>query len=313
MEFGELQDVDLRAAWPHEATDFTPWLAENVERLAKAIGLPSLELEGREVAVAGFSADILARIPSDGSRVLIENQLENTDHSHLGQILTYLAGLEAQTVIWIAKDFREPHLSAIRWLNEHTTETFAFFAVKVRVVRIGNESSPVAPLFEVLERPNDWNRQVHAAEENSGNSRVSELRNFRNDFWRSYVQSYPGDIELRPEHVSANVYHRIEGMIISQWLGQSGVGIYMRANDPGYSEKQRREVEMHVEALREEFGEELGSRTSWERQSLTHPGLSFAIDATDRANWPRMIDWLHERLVDFRRIIAENTAQTLGE
>lgn len=313
MEFGELQDIDLRAAWPHEATDFTPWLAENVERLAKAIGLPSLELEGREVSVAGFSADILARIPSDGSRVLIENQLENTDHSHLGQILTYLAGLEAQTVIWIAKDFREPHLSAIRWLNEHTTETFAFFAVKVRVVRIGNESSPVAPLFEVVERPNEWDRQVHAAEENSGNSRVSELRKFRNDFWHSYVQSYPEDIDLRPEHASANVFHHIEGMIISQWLGQRRVGIYMRANDPRYNEKQRQEVEMHVEALRKEFGEELGSRTSWERQTLTHPGLSFAIDATDRENWPQMINWLHERLVDFRRIIAENTAQTLGE
>ena len=300
MKFGELQDVDLREAWPREDTDFTPWLAENLERLAAATGL-SLELEGREVSVEGFSADILARVPSDGSRVLIENQLENTDHSHLGQILTYLAGLEAQTVIWIAKDFREPHLSAIRWLNEHTTDTFAFLAVRVRVVRIGGESSLMAPLFEVVERPNQWNRQVHAAEESSGNSRQSELNKFRNDFWRSYVQSYPKDIALRPGHVHSNVFHRIEGMTISQWIGQNGVGIYMRAQDSGYSEKQTQDVEMHVEALRKEFGVEIDS-------SATHPGLILASDTTDRDNWPRMIDWLHERLVGFRRVITENAA-----
>ena len=313
MEFGELQDVDLRAAWPHEATDFTPWLAENVERLAKAIGLPSLELEGREVSVEGFSADILARIPSDDSRVLIENQLENADHSHLGQILTYLAGLEAQTVIWIAKNFREPHLSAVRWLNEHTTDTFAFFAVRVRVVRIGNASSPVAPLFEVLERPNEWNRQVQAAKESGDNSRLSELRKFRKDFWQSYVQSHPEDIELRPGHLSANMYHRIGGMVISQWLGQSGVGIYMRAKDRRYSEEQSRKADMLAEILQEEFREELGSRTSFDRSDFTHPGLSFPIDANDRANWPQMINWLHERLVDFRRIITGSTAPTLEE
>ena len=305
MEFGELQDVDLREAWPHEATDFTPWLAENMERLSKAIGLPSLELEGREVSVEGFSADILASIPSDGSRVLIENQLENTDHSHLGQILTYLAGLEAQTVVWIARDFREPHLSAIRWLNEHTTDTFAFFAVKVRIVRIGNASSPVAPLFEVLERPNEWNRQMQAAKESRGNGKLNELRKFRNDFWQSYVQSYPEDIKLRPEHVSANVYHRIEGMVISQWLGQDRVGIYMRTKDPGYNEKQSHEVKRHVEALRKEFGIEPNSNN--------HCGPSFAIDAIDRNNWPQMTNWLHERLVDFRRIITEHTVQPLEE
>ena len=155
MEFSELKDVPLREAWPHEANDFTPWLADNLHRLSQAIGV-DLELEGTEVSVEGFSADILARIPSDNSMVVIENQLENTDHTHLGQVLTYLAGLEAQTVIWIAREFQGPHLSAIRWLNSHTVDPFAFFAVKVRAVRIGDAPAPVAPLFEVLERPNDW-------------------------------------------------------------------------------------------------------------------------------------------------------------
>lgn len=118
----------MREAWPNEATDFTPWLAENLHRLSQVIGVP-LELEGTEVAVEGYSADILAKYPADDSRVIIENQLEYTDHTHLGQIMTYLAGLDAKTVVWIAREFRGPHLSAVRWLNTHTTDEFAFFAV----------------------------------------------------------------------------------------------------------------------------------------------------------------------------------------
>ena len=110
MEFGELKNVNLRDVWGHEANDFTPWLAANVERLSKAIGIP-LELEGTEVDVERFSADVVARNPSDDSRVLIENQLEDSDHTHLGQILTYLAGLEARTVVWIARNFHESHRS----------------------------------------------------------------------------------------------------------------------------------------------------------------------------------------------------------
>lgn len=125
MEFGELKDVDLRTAWPDEAGDFTPWLADNLERLSRVIGIP-LETEGTEVAVEGFAADILAVSPMNNSKVLIENQLEITDHRHLGQILTYRAGLEAQTIVWVARQFHEAHLSAIRWLNEHTDEPFAF-------------------------------------------------------------------------------------------------------------------------------------------------------------------------------------------
>ena len=134
MEFGELIDVDLRETWVHEANDFTPWLAENMHRLSQAIGV-DLELEDTEVSVEGFSADILARIPSDGSMVVIENQLENTNHTHLGQVLTYLAGLEVQTVIWIAREFQGPHLSAV-W---HTKSRIRGAAVllELRAVQFG--------------------------------------------------------------------------------------------------------------------------------------------------------------------------------
>lgn len=118
-KLGMLQEVNLREAWPDEALHFTPWLADNLHVLGKVLGI-ELELVEAEAGVQEFWADILARNPKDDRKVLIENQLEKSDHTHLGQILTYLAGLEASTIVWVAKDFSDAHLSAVSWLNENT-------------------------------------------------------------------------------------------------------------------------------------------------------------------------------------------------
>lgn len=284
MEFGELIDVALREAWQHEANDFTPWLASNLERLAREINIP-LELEDTEVAVGSFAADILARNLDDDSRVLIENQLEGTDHTHLGQILTYLAGLEAQTVIWVAREFNGAHLSAIRWLNEHTTEPFAFFAVRVRVVRIAD--SPMVPLFEVQERPSDWDRQVRASAQEE-NSRLNETRQFRHDFWTFYAQRHPTDVQLRPNHIDSNVYHEVSGLVVSQHLSRNRVGIYIRPRTGDDSERSSLRVENYREILNTDRGEDC-----------------LYTNTRDRQNWPEMADWLHDRLVEYRRVITE--------
>ena len=118
---GTLQRVDVRQAWPHEAQDFTPWLAKNLGVLADELGV-ALEMEDTEKAVGlyRYRADIVARVPHDGTLVLIENQLEEANLEHLGQVLAYLAGLEAQIIVWVATSFHDLHLAAIRWLNEHT-------------------------------------------------------------------------------------------------------------------------------------------------------------------------------------------------
>lgn len=159
---GRLVRVDLRTAWLREDTQFTPWLAqpENIDLLGEALGL-SLALEGTEVGVGGFRADLHLRDLATGGVVLVENQLEATDHMHLGQLLTYAAGLSATTVVWIAARFREEHRAALDWLNEHTDEGLRFFGVQIEVWRIGD--SPPAPRFEVVARPNAWARQVKAA------------------------------------------------------------------------------------------------------------------------------------------------------
>ena len=288
MEFGELKDMDLREAWPNEAHDFTPWLADNLGRLSRVIGIP-LEAEGTEVAVEGFAADILARNPMDGSSVLIENQLEGTDHTHLGQVLTYLAGLEAQTVIWVAREFHGAHLSAIRWLNEHTVEPFAFFAVRVRVVRIGDDSSsPVAPLFEVLERPSDWDRRVRiSAQEDNG--LLNERRQFRHDFWQFYVGRHPDDVQLRPDHIDSNVYHEVAGLLVSQHLSRNRVGIYIRPRTGDQSEESASRVDNYWGILNSARGEDC-----------------LYVNTRDRQNWPEMADWLHDRLMEYRRVLTED-------
>ena len=292
MEFSELRNIDLRRAWPNEAQDFTPWLSDNLERLSEAIGM-ALELEGTEVSVDQFSADILARCPESDSRVLIENQLEWTDHTHLGQILTYLAGLEAETIIWIARDFVEAHLSAIRWLNEHTADPFAFFAVKVSVVRIGDdESSPVAPLFEVLERPIGWDRKIRSQSQKPS-EKIEKLRQFRRGFWRTYVDKYPDDVQLREDHKDSNVYHQIGGVTVAQYLAQNAVGVYIQQPSTNSDQNYRDRYEECVSAMENE-------------QDGIGRLHTLKVDSNDKRNWPKMIDWLHSTLVRFRDVLSHS-------
>lgn len=130
LRLGRLERHDLRAAWANEASDFTPWLArpENIALLGDALG-PRLEVEAQEKAVGQFRADILCRDIDTERRVLIENQLERTNHVHLGQILTYAAGLEAFTIVWLAARFTEEHRAVLDWLNRGTHDGLHFFWV----------------------------------------------------------------------------------------------------------------------------------------------------------------------------------------
>ena len=149
---GKLEPVELRDCWEREDSDFTPWLAsdENIALLGEAIGL-ELEVQQEEAAVGPFRADILCRDTNSGGLVIIENQLERTDHSHLGQTLTYAAGLDAVTIVWIAASFTEEHRAALDWLNRISHEGVRFFGVEIELWRIG-DSAP-APMFNIVAVP----------------------------------------------------------------------------------------------------------------------------------------------------------------
>ena len=173
-----LEQVDLRTVWSHEAEGFTPWLAQadNLDLLGETLGL-TLEVEAVEKSLGSFRADIVCREEA-GSYVLIENQLERTNHDHLGKLLTYAASLEAVTVVWLAATFREEHRAVLDWLNRITPEEYRFFGVEIEVWRIGD--SPEAPKFNVVSMPNDWSRSVAATVDDR---KLSEGRLSQLEYW----------------------------------------------------------------------------------------------------------------------------------
>lgn len=183
-DLGRLKKLELREAWETEAGDFTPWLAreENLKLLGDAIGI-ELECEAQEKNVGPFRADILCKDTATNDWVLIENQLERTNHGHLGQLLTYAAGLNAVTIVWIAERFSDEHRAVMDWLNERTDEKINLFGLEIELWQIGD--SPPAPKFNVVSQPNDWTRTVQDA---ASSAEVTQHQQIQLRFWTAFRQ-----------------------------------------------------------------------------------------------------------------------------
>ena len=186
-EVTRLDGVDLKNVWPNEASDFTPWLADNLDALGGELGLDDLEHVETEAPVGPFSLDIRAQ-DADGRAVVIENQLGRTDHEHLGKVLTYAAGYDARAVVWVAGEFRDGHRAALDWLNQRTELETEFYGVVVRAVRIG--ASLPAAVFDVVARPNGF-RKRHIIVDNRQNNKNADAYQ---QFWQKYLGP------LRDEH-----------------------------------------------------------------------------------------------------------------
>lgn len=201
MKLGKIEKLDIRSQWKNEEYDFTPWLAkeENIQLLADEIDL-TLEVEAVEKQIGSYKADIVA---NDGNnrKVIIENQLEKTDHKHLGQILTYASGIDAKIVIWVCKSVTDEHRQAVDWLNEVTNQDIAFFCCEIELWRIG--SSEPAPKFNIVCSPNDWSKTVKSSIPNEAltETQLSHLK-FWNSF-KEYMTESATDLKLRtprPQH-----------------------------------------------------------------------------------------------------------------
>lgn len=179
MKLGKLQEIDIRKVWQHEQYDFSKWLAseENIKELGDALNLSLTDVE-TEKFVGNYRCDILCKDEITGKVVLIENQLESTNHDHLGKIITYASGLDASVVVWIVSSARQEHASAIEWLNKHTDDELSFFLVEVHAYKIG-DSDP-APQFKIVEQPNDFVKSVKAI---SKSSDISDSERCRLEFW----------------------------------------------------------------------------------------------------------------------------------
>ena len=148
-KFGRIQEVSLQEAWPDEAKDFTPWLAENLDELGDKLDIP-LQLQERESPVGTKKLDIFATDP-EGNPVVIENQIYPTDDNHLGRLLIYAAGKDAKLVIWVAREIGGEHQMALNWLNQRTDGNTQFYGVTVEALKIDN--SKPAPHFSVVVSP----------------------------------------------------------------------------------------------------------------------------------------------------------------
>lgn len=181
---GKLKKVELREAWKHEASNFTQWLAqeENLALLGDEIGF-DIKLLQTEAAVGSFSVDILAEEENTGRKIIIENQLEVTNHDHLGKIITYASGYDASIIVWVVKDAREEHRQAIDWLNEHTDENIEFYLMQIELWQI--ENSPYAPKFEIVSKPNDWTKAVRSSTDTNEltDTKVKQL-----EFWTQFKE-----------------------------------------------------------------------------------------------------------------------------
>ena len=310
-KFGCLERVELRKRWKTENRDFTPWLAKekNLSLLAETLNL-DLELEKREVSVGEFQADILCRNTLDNSWVVIENQLEKTDHEHLGKLLTYAAGLDAATVVWIAKEFRDEHRAALDRQNEITDERLRYFGVEIELWQIG-KSSP-APKFHIVSKPNDWSRNVLYA--TSGDLTETQLQQVQ--YWtklsermseadcgigtlnpvpRSYVFLAIGKGGIR-----LKVSISKEKKRLSVWLDMFDENATAHFN---LLVRDREEIEAKIGELREdeqlEWAELPEQESSWIalRRNNTNP--------TDEEDWPDQHAWLAEKLELFDRVFRD--------
>jgi len=304
---GRLHRVELRDIWTSEASDFTPWLAreENLAILAETLGI-DLELEAQEKSVGPFRADFLCKDIGSNAWVLIENQLERTDHSHLGQLLTYASGLEAVTIVWIAARFTEEHRSTLDWLNKITNDMFRFFGLEVELWRIGN--SPAAPKFNVISKPNDWSRSVAQAARAIDESELSETRMIQRDYWDGLHKALDGS----NGPVSGNRRPQPQSWM-SYAVGRAGFGVNAAMRRP----KRQIQAELYISGehakayyhllheQRPEIESELGYPLIWEElPDGLDSRISVAlgdVDPDDRSDWPRQHEWLASRLNEFHK------------
>jgi len=298
---GRLERVELRDIWVTEAQDFTPWLAreENLKVLADAVNM-DLELEAQEKNVGPFRADILCRNSDDGSWVLIENQLERTDHGHLGQLLTYASGLDVVTIVWVAAKFTDEHRASLDWLNEITDNTFRFFGLEVELWRIGD--SPAALKFNVVSKPNDWTRTISQAARRISEGEISEVKAQQFRYWTALADLLTAsNSTIKPPAPPAKQWYRFG-------IGRSG----FRLTTTVHGGEKRIRAELYISADeakdffhllekdREAIETAFGQKLEW-HELPNRNGSRIAIyrdncDPTNEDDWPDQHAWLKDTL-----------------
>ncbi len=296
---GTLKEItDLRSIWPHEALNFTPWVAENVDLLADAVGL-DITVDETESSVGDFNVDIYASETGTDRKIIIENQLEDTDHDHLGKLITYASGKGADVVIWVVKHAREEHKAAVEWLNNHTDDKIGFFLCEIKLFQIGD--SQIAPAFTVVERPNDWTKEIRkTASANSTQQQRLEYWQAFNDyafsdanFSRIFNKRKPTTDHWMDLSIGSSACH----IAVSQIQKRKAVDVELYINDDKelfkslFAHKDEIEKNMEMELEWKELPERKASRILIEK----------TVDLDDRATWPEQFDYIMDTCIKMKR------------
>ncbi len=302
IELARLEAVDPRTCWKNEAAHFTPWLAkdQNIKLLGDTIGL-ELELEAQEKGVGPFRADLLCKSTVDDSWVLIENQLERTDHSHLGQLLTYAAGLQAVTIVWIARKITDEHRAALDWLNEITDTRINFFGLEIELWKI--DTSPLAPKFNVVSKPNDWTKAPVVE--------LTETKRMQREYWQTFRDCVA---ERGAKFMTTKA-------LPQNWMnvaiGRSGFQLSAIASAWNSQDNSWETGEIRAEFVvtldnasdfydqfhtrRDKIQQSLGldEQLTWHNPENTKSWKTYlrkTADVADRTDWPEQHEWLRTRL-----------------
>jgi hypothetical protein len=304
-KLGRLEPVNLREYWQDEARDFTNWLAEelNLALLSDTLGM-DLELEGIEVSVGPYKADIVARDLSSDSRVVIENQLEKTNHDHLGKMLTYASGLDATMMIWIAKEFSEEHRRAFDFINEQASPNLQCFGLEIELWKIGD--SPPAPQFKIVSSPNEYTSEIKTGTP-TGN--LTETKVLYLELWNGFKQ-YCGENgtslkirKPRPQHwftISVGKSKFQISLTASTQHQRLGCEIYIRGkNAKTYFKLLEEKKEQIHKAIGEIDWQELPDGQDCRIVLYKHN-----IDIKDRNNWQDAYKWLKENAEKFHKTFS---------
>ncbi|VGO17202.1 hypothetical protein PDESU_05798 [Pontiella desulfatans] len=311
MSLGRLEKVELRDVWKTEAQDFTPWLAkeDNLALLGNTIGL-DLELEAVEKNVGAFRADILCKDTATNAWVLVENQVERTDHTHLGQLLTYAAGLNTVTIVWIAKRFTDEHRAALDWLNEVTGDDINFFGIEIELWRIGE--SAIAPKFNMVSKPNEWTKgKGGTSAVVSSEKELSPTRKLQLEFWQLFREYMEDNSSImRPQkpnpchwmNFSIGTSKAFPAALLNMQSGLISISLQINKGEDRFA------IFNLLKQDKVAIEEEMGAALDWEEKPENKCSYVFLrnpqLDPKKKNDWPMQHQWLLENLETFHAVFS---------
>ena len=291
---------DLRTVWPNETLDFTPWLSQddNIAFLADAVGF-DITVDDRESSVGDFKVDIFASETGTDRKIIIENQLEDTDHDHLGKLITYASGKSADIIIWVVKHAREEHKAAIEWLNNHTDEKIGFFLCEIKLYRIGGSEPAVK--FEVIEKPNDWTKEVKK------NESVNGTQQQRYDYWVLFQ-----DYAFQNTQFAENFNRRKPS--VDHWMDFSIGSSACHIAVSQISKRNELDVELYINEDKDLFHflfqnkdtieSDAGLTFDWRElpeRKASRIVIERSVDFNDKNEWNAQFDWLIDVMIRMKQ------------